>query len=163
MKVLDAPAVEQKIRRMAYQIYEHNYDVDELILLGINNNGYRFAELLYGELQRIVPWSVRLYRLRLNPAAPDAEPVRIEGIVTGALRGRSIVVIDDVANTGRTLFYAMKPLMETLPASVQTAVLVDRKHKSFPVQPDYVGLSLATTVQDHIQVHLDRPFGVELI
>ncbi len=163
MKVLDAPAVEQKIRRMAYQIYEHNYDVDELILLGINNNGYRFAELLYGELQRIVPWSVRLYRLRLNPAAPDAEPVRIEGIASGALRGRSIVVIDDVANTGRTLFYAMKPLMETLPASVQTAVLVDRKHKSFPVQPDYVGLSLATTVQDHIQVHLDRPFGVELI
>ncbi len=163
MKVLDAPAVEQKIRRMAYQIYEHNYDVDELILLGINNNGYRFAELLLGELERIVPWSVRLFRLRLNPAAPDVDPIRIEGIATSQLRGRSIVVIDDVANTGRTLFYAMKPLMETLPASVQTAVLVDRKHKSFPVQPDYVGLSLATTVQDHIQVQLDRPFGVELI
>jgi len=163
MKVLDAPAVAQKIRRMAYQIYERNYDVDALTLLGINNNGYRFAELLYDELKRIVPWSVQLYRLRLSPATPDAEPVRIQGIATGELRGRSIVVIDDVANTGRTLFYAMKPLMETLPASVQTAVLVDRKHKSFPVQPDYVGLSLATTVQEHIQVHLDTPFSVEIV
>ena len=80
----------------------------------------------------------------------------------GALRGKTIVVVDDVANTGRTLFYATKPLMEVVPAKVQMAVLVDRMHKSFPVHVDFVGMSLATTIQDHIEVELGRSYSVAL-
>jgi pyrimidine operon attenuation protein/uracil phosphoribosyltransferase len=70
------------------------------------------------------------------------------------LEGKTIVVVDDVGNTGRTLFYACKPLLEVLPHKVEMAVLVDRKHKSFPVKVDYVGLSLATTLREHIDVQL---------
>jgi pyrimidine operon attenuation protein/uracil phosphoribosyltransferase len=73
---------------------------------------------------------------------------------TEYLRDKIIVVTDDVANTGRTLFFAMRPLLEALPRRVEVAVLVDRKHKSFPVQPDYVGLSLYTTMRDNIEVHI---------
>jgi len=65
--------------------------------------------------------------------------------------------VDDVSNTGRTLFYAVKPLLGVLPRRVEVAVLVDRKHKLFPIQPDYVGLSLYTTLKDNIEVTLEGP------
>ena len=73
-----------------------------------------------------------------------------------ALHNQTIIVIDDVANTGRTLFYACKPFLELLPRKIEMAVLVDRKHKSFPVLVDYVGLSLATTLREHIEVDLSK-------
>ena len=71
-----------------------------------------------------------------------------------SLNGKNIIVIDDVANTGRTLFYAVKPLMTILPNKIETAVLVDRKHKSFPIEVNYYGISLATTFQENIKVKL---------
>ena len=73
------------------------------------------------------------------------------------LRDKVIIVVDDVANTGRTIFYAIKPLLNVLPRKVEVAVLVDRKHKSFPVHVDYVGMSLNTTLQENIDVHIDSP------
>jgi pyrimidine operon attenuation protein/uracil phosphoribosyltransferase len=70
------------------------------------------------------------------------------------VKNKVIILIDDVANTGRTIFYATKPLMEVMPKKIEVAVLVDRKHKSFPIRVDYVGLSLATTVKEHIDVQI---------
>jgi pyrimidine operon attenuation protein/uracil phosphoribosyltransferase len=72
------------------------------------------------------------------------------------LQGKAIIVVDDVANTGRTLFYAIKPLLDILPKKIETAVLVDRKHKAFPIAITYYGLSLATTLQEHIDVKLEE-------
>ena len=68
--------------------------------------------------------------------------------------GKVVIIVDDVANTGRTIYYAIKPLLDTLPKKVEVAVLVDRKHKSFPIQSDYVGLSLATTLKENIDVQI---------
>ncbi|MFZ1579958.1 MAG: phosphoribosyltransferase family protein, partial [Saprospiraceae bacterium] len=65
-------------------------------------------------------------------------------------------IVDDVANTGRTIFYAFKVFMDVLPKKIEIAVLVDRKHKRFPTKVDYVGLSLATTVQEHIKADLSQ-------
>jgi pyrimidine operon attenuation protein/uracil phosphoribosyltransferase len=78
------------------------------------------------------------------------------------LHGKIIIIVDDVANTGRTIFYACKPLMETLPKRVEAVVLVDRTHKSFPIKVDYVGLSLATTLLDDINVKIgeDEEYSV---
>ena len=72
------------------------------------------------------------------------------------LNKTSIIVVDDVANTGRTIFYATKPLMTILPKKIEAAVLVDRKHKLFPIKVDYVGISLATTLKENIRVDLSR-------
>ncbi|HHJ50251.1 MAG TPA: phosphoribosyltransferase [Phaeodactylibacter sp.] len=153
MQVLNHRDIELRIKRLATQILECNIDEERLILAGINNNGLRFARLLREELQAPAPMPISLTRIRLNPANPLESPAQIETPVD-ELHKAVIILIDDVANTGRTLFYACQPLMQTLPRSVQIAVLVDRTHKTFPIQADYIGLALATTLQENIRVEL---------
>lgn len=156
MKILEDKNIRQKIKRLAYEILEHNYEEEELILAGINNNGMHFALLLLEEFRQITQIPVLLTRIRLNPAAPLKDPIELE-MPLEQVQGKTIIVIDDVANTGRTMFYACKPLMDILPKKIETAVLVDRKHKSFPIKVDYVGLSLATTLQEDIDVDISEP------
>ncbi len=157
MSILNDKQIGQKLRRLAYEIIEQNTEVKELYLAGINNNGYRFARLLEEELREIevCPFETTLIRVSLNPAKPVAEAIKLD-IPPDTLKNKTVIIIDDVANTGRTLFYAFKPFLNLLIKKMQVAVLVDRKHKSFPVQVDYVGLSLATTVMDNIDVNLSR-------
>lgn len=155
MKILDDRRIRQKIKRLAIEILEHHFGEPELILAGLNNNGVGFAQLLLAELLPIVPpdMKVTLTRIRLNPANPLEYDPYIE-MPAEALREKSIIVVDDVANTGRTIFYAVQPLLGVLPKQVEVAVLVDRKHKSFPIKADYVGLSLYTTLKDDIEVQI---------
>ncbi|MCS6929278.1 MAG: phosphoribosyltransferase family protein [Saprospiraceae bacterium] len=156
MKILNQHQIQQKIKRLAIQILERHYGETELILAGLNNKGLAFAQLLLAELRAaaLKDMTFILTRIRLNPAAPlEYEPV-LE-LPAEQLQGKTVIVVDDVANTGRTLFFAMRPLLNTVPRRVEVAVLVDRKHKSFPIQPDYVGLSLYTTMRDDIDVQLE--------
>ncbi len=155
MQVLDHRDIQLRIKRLATQILECHVGEDRLILAGINNNGLRFAHLLQKELQNAAPMPVELAQIRLNPANPLESPAQMNR-PPETLRDGVVIVIDDVANTGRTLFYACQPLLQTLPRSLQIAVLVDRTHKTFPIQPDYVGLALATTLQENIRVSLEN-------
>jgi pyrimidine operon attenuation protein/uracil phosphoribosyltransferase len=151
MKILDDKKIRQKIKRLAIQILEHNYEESELILIGINNRGMQIALLLMEELKQLKPITIILTRIRLSPADPLGSPIELEMPVE-ELHEKTILIVDDVANTGRTMFYACKPLMNILPKKIETAVLVDRQHKSFPIKVDYVGLSLATTLKENIDV-----------
>lgn len=154
LKILDERQIKQKIKRLAIHILENNFNQKEIILAGINNNGMGFAKLLFEELQSLSDTTTfTLTRIRLNPAKPLSSDVEVEMPVKD-LKGKAIIIVDDVANTGRTIFYALKPLMDILPKRVEVAVLVDRKHKSFPIKVDYVGLSLATTMREHIDVQI---------
>jgi pyrimidine operon attenuation protein / uracil phosphoribosyltransferase len=155
MKILDHRQIQQKIRRIAIEIIERNFGEKVLILAGMNNNGLGFARLLMEELLPITPpnMEIVLTRIRLNPA----NPVEYEAVIEMPLedlKNKNIIIVDDVANTGRTIFYAVTPLLKVLPRRVEVAVLVDRKHKSFPIKADYVGLSLATTLKDDIEVQI---------
>jgi pyrimidine operon attenuation protein/uracil phosphoribosyltransferase len=155
MKILDDRQIRQKIKRLAIEMLEQHFDDRELILAGLNRNGYGFAELLLAELKPILPptLAVTLTRIRLNPANPLEYAPQVE-LPAESLQGKSIVLVDDVCNTGRTTFYAIQPLLQVLPKSVEVAALVDRKHKAFPIKVDYVGLSLATTLLDDIVVKI---------
>ena len=153
MKILDEKQVRHRITRLAMEILENNLDEESLILAGINNNGLAFAHLLFDALKQFSNKPILLTNLRLNPAEPSSHEVEI-GLTADQLRDRAIIVTDDVANTGRTIFYAFKPLLATLPRRVEVAVLVDRQHKLFPIRSDYVGLSLATTLMENIEVQL---------
>ncbi len=154
MKILDDRQIRQKIKRLAFQILEENFGTPEIILAGLNDNGLGFAQLLLNELILVgTDTQFTLTRIRLNPANPTDYQPFIE-MPAESLHGKCIVVVDDVANTGRTIFYAMRPLLEVLPEKVELVVLVDRKHKSFPVKADYVGLSLATTLKNDIDVQI---------
>lgn len=155
MQILDDRQIRQKIKRLAIEILERHFGEPGIILAGLNNNGLGFAQLLLHELSPLLPdsMSITLTRIQLNPANPTEYDPYIE-MPAEDLRGKSIIIVDDVANTGRTIFYAVQPLLKVLPARVEVAVLVDRKHKSFPIKADYVGLSLYTTLKDHINVQI---------
>lgn len=162
MKILNESQIRQKIRRLAIEILERNTEAKEIILAGINNKGYEFAEYIKREMMLFSETTVTLTRIKLNPAAPLTQEVSVE-LPLAQLEKKTILVVDDVANTGRTLFYAMKPILEILPKKVEVAVLVDRMHKSFPIQVDYVGLSLSTTMEENIEVELTgKEWVVEL-
>ncbi|WP_236978108.1 phosphoribosyltransferase family protein [Membranihabitans maritimus] len=163
MEIIQHRQIKQKIKRLAIQILENNSDRDKIFLIGINNNGFRFAELIKKEMDRLTLASVELVNVRLNAANPLAQSVDLS-VNYEILSGETLILVDDVAHTGRTLFYATKPLLEILPGKLEAAVLVDRTHKLFPIHVDYVGLSLATTLKENISVDLDdgRAFSVEL-
>lgn len=154
MKLLDANQIRQKTERLAIEIAERNYGEGEIILAGINRNGWAFAERIHNAMITLPDAPiVRLAKLSLNPANPLAETIGLD-LAPEEFANKIVIVIDDVANTGRTLFYAMKPFFAVLPKKIEVAVLVDRRHKSFPVQADYYGLTLATTVKENIEVRI---------
>ena len=157
MLILNDKQIRQKIKRLALEIVEKNHTYKKILFYGINNKGYHFAELLAREVGNIYEGTIQVKRLRISPANPLANPITIEGEAKDTLKNTAIIIADDVANTGRTLFYAFKPLMDTLMSRLQVAVLVDRKHKTFPIQTDFVGLSLATTYDENIKAHLSDP------
>ena len=153
MEILNALQIDQKIKRLAIEILENNLDAQGIVFAGINNNGLRFAKRLQSEFKKIASVDSELTNLSLSPANPVDNPITI-GMESSAIQGKTIIVVDDVANTGRTIFYAMKPLFDELPKKVEVAVLVDRTHKSFPISVKYVGLSLATTLKENIEVKI---------
>ncbi|MCF8246182.1 MAG: phosphoribosyltransferase [Saprospiraceae bacterium] len=163
MQILDDHKIRQKIRRLAIEILEHNYEEPEIILAGINNRGMAFARLLHAELAALSSQTITLTHLHINPADPLSSEILLD-LPIPYLQDKTIIVVDDVANTGRTIFYACKPILDTLPKKVEIAVMVDRTHKSFPVKVDYFGLSLATTLLENIDVQIpdNQPFGVYL-
>lgn len=162
MKILNSKQIEQKIRRLSHQIIEINYDEDKIYLIGINNNGLQFAKKIAAQTQKITEAEIILCNVRLNAANPISEEITLD-IDISELKNKCLILVDDVANTGRTLFYACKPLMEIVPKKLEVAVLVDRKHKSFPIEVDYVGLSLATTAQENIDVNLKSVKSQEVV
>ena len=161
MEILDNKQIIAKIERLAYQIYENNYKNKSIILLGINNNGYRFAKLLKDKYDAITEQAIKIGHIRINAANPLESEIELD-IDLKTLNKKTVIIVDDVANTGRTIFYGTKPIMEFLPKKIEAAVLVDRKHKLFPIKVDYVGLTLATTLKENITVavsytHLTLP------
>lgn len=153
MKILNERQIVQKIKRLAIEILEHNFGEPELILAGINNNGMVFAELLMQELTKISTMPITVTRIKLNPANPLKSDIVLE-MPPDQVHDKVLIIVDDVANTGRTIFYAVKPILEVLPKKVEVAVLVDRSHKSFPIRVDYYGVSLATTLKNNIDVQI---------
>lgn len=157
MQILSHQQIIQKSRRMAYEIAEQNLEFEEIILAGINKNGYRFAILLAEEINKINSQVCKIVRLNINPADPISHPVIIEIDPGKDLKNSCVIVVDDVANTGRTVFYGFKSLMDRIVGKVQVAVMVDRTHKKYPVHVNYIGLSLATTLKENIKLYLTDP------
>ena len=153
MLLLSHQQIERKLHRLAYEILERNYGEPHLVLAGINTRGRQLAEMLYRFMEGRTDAQLHLTGVKLDPAAPLSHEITF-GMPLEEVAGKAVILVDDVANTGRTLFYACRPLMGILLSKLEIAVLVDRTHKAFAVQPNYIGLSLATTVQDNIDVRL---------
>jgi pyrimidine operon attenuation protein / uracil phosphoribosyltransferase len=151
--ILTQEAAEKKLRRMAYEIVENNPAEQRLILAGIRDSGSVIARNIRRLLEEIAGprLSIQFITISLDKKKPG--PVMLSESLS--FDDQVIIVVDDVANSGRTLLYAMKPFLDFHPRKIESLVLVERTHKAFPVQPDYTGLSLSTTLQEHIYVEVE--------
>lgn len=151
--ILSQAVAEKKLRRMAYEILENNSAEQRLILAGIRESGSVVARNIERHLLEITggKLAIDLITVTLDKKRPG--PVTLSRLPD--LDDKVVIVIDDVANSGRTLLYAMRPFLDHHPRKIEVLVLVERSHKAFPVQPDYTGLSLSTTLQEHIYVEVE--------
>ncbi|WP_347157710.1 phosphoribosyltransferase family protein [Pontibacter chitinilyticus] len=152
-RILDKTQIDQKIIRMAYELYEHNVEEQELVLAGIQPNGYTLAQRLAAQLEQISPIKVQLLAMTVDKAAPQTVPVELAPTQT-TLEDKVVVVVDDVLNTGKTLAYTLNALLQHSPRRLEVATLVNRHHTHYPIAATYTGFSLATTMREHVQVVL---------
>lgn len=150
--ILDSATAEKKLRRMALEVIENNPDEKEVILAGIRENGTVIARNIRQMIAGVSSLKAELITITLD----KKEPRDIQLSKTLDFDNKVIILIDDVSNSGKTLLYALKPFLAFAPKKIQTLILVERKHNTFPVRPDYIGVSLATTLQEHIFVEVDK-------
>ncbi len=150
-KILDHQKIEQKVNRIAYQIYEDNHEVDQLIIAGIANNGFVFAQLLAEKLTEISEIKIILKELIIDKKNPVESKVKLD-LTSDEIKDQVIILVDDVLNSGKTMMYGLKHFLNAPIKKLSTAVLVNRSHNRFPVSANYVGMSLATTLKEHIEV-----------
>ena len=164
--LLDAEALSRTLSRIAHEIIEANPELDEVALVGIQTRGVPLAQRLArlieeraGEAPQLGAVDITFYRddvhVRGGEAPMHAQPIVRETLLDFPLEGRTVVLVDDVLYTGRTIRAAIEALFDYgRPARVQLAVLVDRGHRELPIRPDYVGKNLPTSRTERIQVQL---------
>lgn len=160
--ILNTVQINQKIKRIAYQIYESNTNEKEVVIAGIIGNGYIFAEKLVEILEEISTLKVTICKVNINKKKP------LETITTSLLvtdyKNKSLVLVDDVLNSGTTLIYGVKHFLDVPLKRFKTAVLVNRNHKKYPVKADFKGVSLSTSIKEHVQVDfLDKEAKAYLV
>ena len=151
--ILTHDEIKHKIRRIAYQIYESNVNEKEVILAGIDKNGYIFAKQLHDALSKISDLNPILCKVTIdkkNPRNPIFTSVKEDDY-----KNKSVVLVDDVLNSGTTLIYGVKHFLNVPLKRFKTAVLVNRNHKKYPVKADFKGISLSTSLHEHVEVVLE--------
>ena len=146
--VLSADIARKKLQRMAFEILEKNIGEKEIILAGIKDSGLIIANIIKAFLQDVFEGKISVIEMDIDKK--DPKQIAMSGAKN--FDDAVIIITDDVANTGKTLLYALKPFMNFYPKKIQALVLVERSHKEFPVAPDYVGLSIATATDERIIV-----------
>ena len=161
-QILQHQEIEHKIRRIAYQIYEANANEKVLVIAGITGGGQLFAQKLQQLLEEITEARILSCELFINKEDPLASPIKTS-IEEDQLKGKSVVLVDDVLNSGTTLIYGVLYFLQLPVKQLKTAVMVNRNHKKYPVKADFKGISLSTSLQEHVQVNLKgKSYGVFL-
>ena len=148
--ILNHQEIQHKIKRISYQIFETFVDEKEVIIAGISKSGYILAEKICAELKSISDLEVILCEVNINKQNPQDKITT--SIAVDDYKNKALILVDDVLNSGTTLIYGVKHFLEVPLSKFKTAVLVDRNHKKYPVKADFKGLSLSTSLQEHIQV-----------
>tara|TARA_S200000501_G_scaffold373356_1_gene420287 strand:+ start:275 stop:775 length:501 start_codon:yes stop_codon:yes gene_type:complete len=159
-KIMDQKHIQKTIKRISYQIYETNSEENELVLAGIKENGLELATRIQKELKKISDLDVVLIEIKMDKKNPRDKISMSQSI--SFCENKSVVVVDDVLNTGRTLIYAVKKFLSIKLKKIQTAVLVNRNHKNFPIKGDFKGISLSTSIKEHINVRFGKDEGIYL-
>ncbi|MEL1255968.1 phosphoribosyltransferase family protein [Flavobacterium sp. DGU38] len=155
--ILTNQEIEHKIKRIAYQIYETFVDEEEVVIAGIATNGYVFAEKIAQSLNTISTLKITLCEVIVDKQNPET-PIHTS-LPASEYSNKGLVLVDDVLNSGTTLIYAVRHFLDVPLKKFKTAVLVDRNHKKYPVKADFKGISLSTSLLEHVQVIFDENGG----
>lgn len=150
--ILDKVTADKKLKRIALEIAERNIGETEIIIAGIKENGSIIGDKISNYLKDI--FSGKLTQIEIS--IDKRNPGHIEPISEANFNSAVVILVDDVANSGRTMLYALRPFLAFYPKKIQTVALVERTHKSFPVDVDYVGLSISTALDEHITVEVEN-------
>ncbi|MEM6523042.1 MAG: phosphoribosyltransferase family protein [Bacteroidota bacterium] len=153
--ILTETQIQQKIKRIAFEVYENNFKEKEIVVVGIKDQGYKFAELICQELKSISPVRPRLISISLDKFKPTQSDISLSENADG-FKNKTVLLVDDVLNTGRTLAYSLKPFMNIRVKKIEVAVLVNRSHTEFPISASYTGFELSTSIMEHVEVILDK-------
>jgi len=148
--ILTNEQILNKTKRIAYQIYEDNCKEKEIIIAGINGNGYVFAQKLHTVLCKISDLKIILCEVFIDKRKPLSKIST--SLEPSEYKNKPLILVDDVLNSGSTLIYGIKHFLEVPLKSFNTAVLVNRNHKKYPVKADYKGISLSTSLREHVTV-----------
>ena len=159
--VLDKNQVQQKLDRLAWQIYEQNYKEKSIIIAGIADRGVLLAKKIADKLTEISDIKVKLANIKVDRDHPFYKDIEVD-ISESEYKNKVLILVDDVLNSGKTLIYGAKYFLSVPLKRLSTLVLVDRNHNRFPIKADFVGLSLSTTLKEHISVELEKNVGVYL-
>jgi pyrimidine operon attenuation protein / uracil phosphoribosyltransferase len=151
--ILTHQEISHKIKRIAYQIYENNVNEKEVVLAGIGSNGYIMAKKLKSILSKISTIKPKLCKVTIDKKNPRKSIYT--SLTTEEYSNTSVILIDDVLNSGTTLVYSVKHFLDVPLKQFKTAVLVNRNHKKYPVKADFKGISLSTSLHEHVHVNLD--------
>lgn len=143
------------IKRMAYQVYEDNISEEDLIVAGVRGEGFILAQLIADELEKISDLNIELLAIEIDKKNPIEKDIVLNPKRNAEdLHQKSVVVIDDVLNSGSTLLFSLQPFLKQPMRQIKTAVLVNRNHKKYPVKADFKGISLSTSSHENVRVSL---------
>ena len=152
--ILKQDRIDRIVKRISFQIHEKNQNSSEVVLIGVLENGFILSELIKKELKKISKSKVQLFSIKINKKNP-LNPIDLNCDLS-ELKNKSIVLIDDVLNSGKTLIHCVKYLLDVPISNFNTAVLIDRNHKKFPIKIDFKGLSLSTTIKENVTVVFEK-------
>ena len=152
-KILSNTDIQQKINRLSFQLLEDCFQEKEIFVGGIKGNGEILAKQITKIVEKNSDVKAHLFSIEINKKEPWSEPI-ILNIEKTKVKNGYIVLVDDVLNSGKTMQYALKELLEFPTKAIKTLALVDRKHRRFPIKADFVGLSLSTTLKERVEVDL---------
>lgn len=153
--ILTHQEILKKVERIAWQILEDHFKQKEIYLVGISSRGYKFAKKIASVLNNISTINVYLNEITINKKDPIKDSIILD-CEKSRLENKSVIVIDDVLNSGRTMIYAVHYFLDVHISKISTAVLVDRSHNTYPIKSNYVGLQLSTSLQEHVCVDFGK-------
>lgn len=153
--ILNHHQVEQKLNRIAHEIHENHFEDKELIIVGIANRGFILAERIFKLLEKISSLDLKLVKLNIDKKHPQ-KSIDKDQLEQAQLSKKVVLLVDDVLNSGKTLAFGAKHILDYPVKRLCTVVMVNRRHRLYPVRADYVGLTLSTTLKEHISVELSN-------
>ena len=152
-EILSHLQIEQKINRLAHQLLENCFEEKEIFIGGIQGNGYILAERLSSIIVANSDLKTNLFEVKLNKSEPWSKDITLS-MDQKKMENGYIVLVDDVLNSGKTMQYALVEILQFRTKAIKTLTLVDRKHRRFPIKANFVGMSLSTTLKQHVEVDL---------